>query len=151
MSSGQLENKEHPVLLMTGILPELDRKLSPPIECGTEAAQPPVHAIYSHLISEEVAPDSYTAVVFVDHPGCLMLKATFHPNWRATVDGHEVQTAMIMPGYLGIRIAPGTHQVHFEYQPRPQKRLLLVVSLLALVFCMARCIKKRDILDAFNK
>ena len=32
----------------------------------------------------------------------LLLKATHHPNWRATVECMEADTAMLMPGFVGI-------------------------------------------------
>jgi len=38
---------------------------------------------------ETVAPQSYAASVALDEPATVVLKVTYHPNWRATVDGVE--------------------------------------------------------------
>ena len=38
----------------------------------------------------------------------LLLKATHHPNWRATVECMEADTAMLMPGFVGIGLLQGS-------------------------------------------
>ena len=117
MKSEQPEKKEHPILLIQGPLAAFGRKLSAKDTCtASPLAQPPDHPPSSHLISEEVSPGSYTAFVYVERPRCLMLKTTYHPNWHATIDGKQVETRMVMPSFVGIKVPPGTHQVHFQYQ-----------------------------------
>jgi len=61
-----------------------------------------------------------------------MLKATYHPNWRATVDGVKADTVMLMPSFVGVRLPPGDHQVRLEYRPRRLRMILLGLGLLTL-------------------
>ena len=49
------------------------------------------------MLSEEVGSNSFAAGVRVERESWLLLKATYHPNWRATVDGVETDTVMLMP------------------------------------------------------
>ena len=61
-----------------------------------------------------------------------MLKSTFHPNWHAYVDDVESETVMLMPSYIGVKLAPGDHTVRMEYRPRPLRGFLLVAGLFVL-------------------
>src|SRR5581483_912245 len=76
---------------------------------------------------------SYSADVEVTRPGTVMLKATYHPNWHARVDGREVATEMLMPSYVGVPITPGSHHVEMSYEPQPPRHVLMVVGLLTLI------------------
>jgi len=62
-----------------------------------------------------------------------MLKATYHPNWGATVDGQEVRPFMVMPSYVGVTVGPGAHQVHLAYVPGPLRGYLMIAGALLLV------------------
>jgi hypothetical protein len=39
--------------------------------------------------------------------GYVLFKETWHPNWRALVDGRPVGTAMLSPGFVESRSPPG--------------------------------------------
>jgi len=45
--------------------------------------------------------------VNVERKSMLLLKAMYHPNWRATVDGVKTDTVMLMPGFVGVPLTPG--------------------------------------------
>lgn len=66
---------------------------------------------------------------------CLViLRQTFHPSWRATVDGKPTQTMTVFPFYTAVKIeTSGTHEVVFSYKPSGIKIFLLVT---ALTVCM---------------
>ena len=49
------------------------------------------------VISEEVGANYFAADVNVERESMLLLKTTYHPNWRATVDGVKTDTMMLMP------------------------------------------------------
>ncbi len=70
----------------------------------------------------------------------LMLKSTYHPNWHAYVDDVEVKTVMLMPSYIGVKLAPGDHTVRMEYRLRPLRGILFVagLSVLALIALVER-------------
>ena len=85
------------------------------------------------IISEDVGPDSYETVVDVTRESILMLKTTFHPNWRIVVNGSEKNPVMLMPGFMGVQLPPGEHVVKMEYQSRNLRKILLCLGFLSLV------------------
>ena len=74
----------------------------------------------------------FAAGVRVERDSLLMLKATYHPNWRATVDGVKTDTVMLMPSFVGVQLTPGKHQVRIEYPFRRLRMILLGLGLLTL-------------------
>jgi hypothetical protein len=60
-------------------------------------------------------------------PTCvLVLKQTFHPNWRAVVNGKSVKPIAVFPFYTAVRLEePGEYEVVFTYTPSKSKMLLL--------------------------
>ena len=93
------------------------------------------------VLSETVEDGAYGAEVEVERAAMLLLKATYHPNWRATVDGAEVATVMLMPSYVGVPVTPGTHQVRLEYQPGPLRGWLMLAGWLTL--CLVALSERR--------
>ncbi len=46
----------------------------------------------------------------------VILKQTYHPNWKVTVSGKKIQTINVFPSFVGIRLeTPGTYNVTFSY------------------------------------
>ena len=84
------------------------------------------------VLSEEAGNNFFAADVTVERDSWLMLKATYHPNWRATVDGVETDTVMLMPSFVGVQLPPGEHKVLLEYRPRRLRMILLTLGLLTL-------------------
>lgn len=71
---------------------------------------------------------------------CLViLKQTFHPSWRATVDGKSVDTMTVFPFYTAVNVnSPGKHDVVFSYEPSGIKKALLLVSFVSLILMVWR-------------
>lgn len=90
---------------------------------------------------ERVGPGMYAAGIDVRQAGTLLLKVTYHPNWQARVDGVEAQPVMVLPGYIGLPLEPGRHQVQFDYRPGPLRTWLAGAGLLALL--LAALLSKR--------
>jgi len=63
----------------------------------------------------------------------LVIKVTYHPNWRVRVDGTEVPTFMASPSFIGVELPPGRHEVRAEYRSPAYRTALLIVGLLTLV------------------
>jgi uncharacterized membrane protein YfhO len=63
----------------------------------------------------------------------VMLKATYHPRWTATVDGRTAKTQMIAPSFVGVEVPAGEHRVEFRYEPYPNYWLLFLLGLATLV------------------
>jgi uncharacterized membrane protein YfhO len=94
--------------------------------------QPITHTRRCAILSEAVASDGYLAQVDVVRESLVMLKVTYHPNWHAYVDGVEAGIVMLMPSYVGVKIAPGVHSVRLAYQPGPLRGGLMGLGLLVL-------------------
>lgn len=71
--------------------------------------------------------------VTVDRGSAVMLKASFHGRWTATVDGRPAPVEIVAPGYPAVSVPPGEHTVEFSYEPFRQYPLLFGVALAALV------------------
>ena len=84
------------------------------------------------VVSEEAGNSFFATGVRVERDSLLMLKATYHPNWRATVDGVKTETVMLMPSFLGVPLPPGDHQVKIQYRPRRLRIILLWLGLISL-------------------
>ncbi|MBZ0267925.1 hypothetical protein K8I85_07205, partial [bacterium] len=74
--------------------------------------------------------DDFDARVRVDRPAHVVLKMSFHPGWRVTVDGTRAETMQVLPSYLAVALPEGVHDVHFEWAPGPLKPILLALGLL---------------------
>ena len=79
----------------------------------------------------------FTASVEVP-TGCteclVILRQSFHPSWRATIDGKRAPTFAVFPFYTAVKLEiAGTHEVVFSYQPSRIKVLLFVLSLITLI------------------
>ena len=63
----------------------------------------------------------------------VILKQTFHPSWRATIDGKPVEPITAFPSFTAVKLeSAGTHEVIFSYQPSGIKIALLIVSVISL-------------------
>ena len=71
--------------------------------------------------------------VNLSRPGVVMLKASFDPNWRATVDGEPVATQMLAPSFVGVPVPAGQHTIEFEYQSFKWTWVLVLFGALALI------------------
>jgi hypothetical protein len=67
------------------------------------------------------------------------------PGWRVEVDGREVEPVRVNTAFLGVRLAPGGHEVRFRYAPRSLAAgiaLFLVGSLVALAVAVPRLLPR---------
>jgi hypothetical protein len=84
------------------------------------------------ILSERIETERYQAEVMIERAAMVMLKSTYHPNWRAFVDGIEAAPVMLMPSYIGIPVTPGRHTIQLEYRPAPLRLYLQIAGLLTL-------------------
>jgi hypothetical protein len=84
-----------------------------PSATGSEEGTP------GRVVRQHAAPQNgrFSGTVEVDRPAVVLLKATYHPRWRATVDGKPVDTQMIAPALVGVPVPSGTHEIEFHYEP----------------------------------
>ena len=62
----------------------------------------------------------------------VVLKASYHQRWHATVDGREVPTQVLAPGFVGVAVTPGAHAVVFRYQSYPNYAALFGISIISV-------------------
>jgi hypothetical protein len=76
----------------------------------------------------------------------VILKQTFHPGWRATVNGKSVKPVMVFPFYPAVLVdSPGTYDVVFSYTPSPAKVFLFVLGAVTLVLLFISYVAVRRI------
>ena len=133
LASGLPVVKQHPVVSIGSPSQELERTmlLSEAVDVipGVKASSGPSRGT---VHSEDVGSYYFAADVTVERESMLLLKATYHPNWRATVDGVKTDTVMLMPSFVGVQWSPGDHKVRIEYRSRPLRLILLGLGLLTL-------------------
>ncbi len=79
-------------------------------------------------------------------PSVLVLKETYHPNWRVAVDGRQERPFMVSPSFIGVGVLAGVHQVRAEYRSPAYKTALLLLGAFALVatVCFRRRFERLD-------
>jgi len=81
---------------------------------------------------ERVQPARFEVVARCDSASAMVMKVTYHPNWRVTVDGTEVPTFMASPSYVAFALPAGEHFIVAEYRSTPIKAPLLALGGLVL-------------------
>lgn len=93
-----------------------------------------------------------------DRPGDITLLATapvrqlvvvsesYHPGWRAYVDGREATVVAVYGDFIGCVVGPGEHRVRFDFDPRSLrdgKRLAVVGLVLLGIYSAAGALVSR--------
>jgi hypothetical protein len=98
---------------------------SPTVRRGTEVTGFP-----GTVLQESVALDDgwFRGVIDARRPAVVMVKASYHPRWRATVDGKPADTQFVAPSFVGVKVPAGAHVVQFEYKSYPSYIWLFLLS-----------------------
>jgi Gpi18-like mannosyltransferase len=75
----------------------------------------------------------YAATVVAERPSTVVLKVSYHPRWRVTVDGEPASTVMMSPSLLGVDVPAGEHDIVFRYEPYPDYTLLLSIGVVVVL------------------
>ncbi len=57
----------------------------------------------------------HSALIHMDGDAMVLFRMSYHPNWRASVDGNPTETVTLSPGYVGIPVAKGAHMIELRY------------------------------------
>jgi hypothetical protein len=68
-----------------------------------------------NVVSERKDGETHGATIEANRAGFVLFKMTWHENWKAYIDGNPQQTVMLSPGFIGVRIQPGHHEVVMRY------------------------------------
>lgn len=81
------------------------------------------------LTMSDWSPDSRTVAVSHSGEGLLVVSEVYSENWKATVDGEEVDVLQTDHALLGIAVGPGEHTIHLRYEPDSLTRGLWISGL----------------------
>jgi hypothetical protein len=85
------------------------------------------------ILSERAAAARFDVIGRCGTPSAMVLKITYHPNWHVAIDGGEVATYMVSPGYVGFDVPAGRHVIVAEYRSLPLKSALFWLGIATLV------------------
>ncbi len=83
--------------------------------------------------------DSYEAELLAARSSLALFRMTWHPNWKAYVDGRPAPTVMLSPGFVGVPVTAGRHRIVCRYEPGGSKIGIALLGLgLAGLLCALR-------------
>jgi hypothetical protein len=82
---------------------------------------------------EVVGESDLIATVEAARDCYVMLKASWHPGWRVTVDGQQAEFVMVSPGFPAVKVGAGRHKVAFAYESGTGRYWLALAGLLAVI------------------
>jgi hypothetical protein len=121
-------NRTNLLLDFNGSAPPGIERLSSEQQIPAAVPQPAAGVVESEERNAEV----YKAVVNMESSGYILFKMTYHPNWKATIDGNPGSLFMLTPGFIGAPAGPGKHQIEMRYSPGPLKTMLLAGGIVCL-------------------
>ena len=62
-------------------------------------------------------------------PGFLVSSETYHPGWRAVIDGNAASMVLTNHAFRGMYVPAGNHRVEMRYYPTGFNALLVVTGL----------------------
>ena len=75
----------------------------------------------------------FGGTVRAERQATVLLKASYDPRWRVSVDGVEAPTVMAAPAFVGVSVGSGDHRIAFSYEPYPWYPVWLAAGALSLV------------------
>jgi hypothetical protein len=104
--------------------------------------------IASRVLEDRAGDNEFAATVeAAGHGERLVLKASYHPYWRAEVDGIETPVLHVGPNLQAIDVPPGRHAIDFRYRLPLWQKALWIMTLVAIAGCFAaeRTFRRRDL------
>jgi hypothetical protein len=124
LGSAALTLRQYPTVAFAG-RPAADPSLAP----GTVADGPP-----GQIVEQDSSPADgiFKGEIVAIRRAAVLLKASYDPHWRVSVDGEDRPTEMIAPALMGTTVSPGPHTIAFHYVPDREYPLLFALALLGL-------------------
>ncbi len=124
--SDWVASRQHLLLDLSGRAPSQMPRLSP----DDPLPAPPPFPYPGVVVNEQTSDQDYQAEIEAARRSYVLFKMTWHPNWRATVDGAPVETVMLSPGFTGIPVPAGRHKIDIRYEAETWKSVLAILGLL---------------------
>lgn len=94
---------------------------------GSSAAigpRPAGHVTHSRRQASPAATADIVAHVEADAPTTFCIRESWHPRWRAFVDGVATPIRRVTPDFPAVEVAPGRHTIELRFE-RPRWALLI--------------------------
>ena len=140
LASPWVARREHLLLDWDGRAPAGMQRIAPDAPLPFEISGAPEPGA---VMGERQSGETYAADCEVLRPAYVLFKMTWHPNWKAYVDGAARPVAMLSPGFAAVAVEPGRHRVEFRYEPGWSKPVLAAAGL--LVAALAGWLRRRGI------
>ncbi len=85
------------------------------------------------ILNAKQSGEVYQAEFLATRPAWVLFKMTWHPGWKALLDGQPRETAMLSPGFAGVPVPQGRHTIVFRYQPGNWKVWMALGGVLAVL------------------
>ena len=85
------------------------------------------------ILNAKQSGEVYQAEFLATRPAWMLFKMTWHPGWKALLDGQPRETAMLSPGFAGVPVPQGRHTIVFRYQPANWKVWMALGGVLAVL------------------
>ena len=111
------------------------------------ALSPPAVASQApgEILNAKQTGEVYQAEFLAARSAWALFKMTWHPNWKAWIDGQPQETAMLSPGFVGVPVPAGRHTLLFRYEPGYWKLWMALAGVLAV---LVMALTERRILPA---
>jgi uncharacterized membrane protein len=86
--------------------------------------------------SEAQDGDLYRAKIETPSAAYVLFKMTWHPHWKAYIDGQAQTTVMLSPGFVGVPVTPGVHEVVLRFEPDSHKGLWALIGLFGVLLAL---------------
>ncbi|HMC58841.1 MAG TPA: glycosyltransferase family 39 protein, partial [Candidatus Solibacter sp.] len=97
----------------------------------------PVLPFPGEVKNEQRYGETYRAELDARRLCYALFKMTWHANWKAYVDGIPVKTVMLSPGFIGVPLTSGHHQIVCHYEPGRWRGALAIVGFITVILLMA--------------
>ena len=104
---------------------------------GALPAAPVSGGAPGRILSERQDGEVYEAEFEAARASYVLFKMTWHPNWKATIDGAPVASVMLSPGFLAAPVAAGRHRIVCRYESGGLKAGLAILGL-AMILAVGR-------------
>jgi hypothetical protein len=104
---------------------------APPTLRNGEYPTAPPGAVLSQ--TSDPAIGDFSGHVRLARAAVVLLRSSFDPRWHVLVDGVEARPQMVAPGFVGVRVPQGMHEVRFTYHAYPGYWALFVAGALGLL------------------
>lgn len=124
LQSSNLAGHQHPVVAFDAL-----ETAAPTFQPAADVSEPA-----GSVTLESSRPNNgiFNAEIMANRKAVVILKSTFEPRWRVTLDGVNVPAQIIAPDFVGRTVSPGRHTISFRYVPYPEYAQLLILGILAL-------------------